>query len=90
MYECAQNRVHKSRRGYAFVIQDVRGRADSDGILESFQNEREDADDLFNWIACQEWCDGNIGMWGASYLGYTATSAATSGNPHLKNCHQRG
>lgn len=75
---------HWVTRGYAFVIQDVRGRSDSDGVLEPFQNEREDADDLFNWIAEQEWCDGNIGMWGASYLGYTTTAAATSGNPHLK------
>ncbi|MDR1641926.1 MAG: CocE/NonD family hydrolase, partial [Clostridiales bacterium] len=71
-------------RGYAFVIQDVRGRSDSDGILEPFQNERDDASDLFDWIAAQEWSDGNIGMWGASYLGFTTTSAATSGNPHLK------
>ena len=66
------------------MIQDVRGRSDSDGTLEAFQHEREDADDLFNWIAAQPWSDGNIGMWGASYLGYTTTSACTSGNPHLK------
>ncbi len=75
---------HWVARGYALVVQDVRGRSDSDGILEPFQHEREDADALFNWIAAQSWCDGNIGMWGASYLGYTTTSAATSGNPHLK------
>lgn len=75
---------HWVARGYAFVIQDVRGRSDSDGILEPFQNEREDADDLFNWIAAQPWSDGNIGMWGASYLGYTTTSACTTGNSHLK------
>ncbi|MDR7316102.1 CocE/NonD family hydrolase [Brevibacillus nitrificans] len=75
---------HWTARGYAFVIQDVRGRSDSDGELEPFQHEREDTDDLFNWIVQQEWSDGNIGMWGASYLGYTTTAAATSGNPHLK------
>ena len=75
---------HWVARGYAFVIQDVRGRSDSDGILEPFQHEREDADDLFNWIADQPWSDGNIGMWGASYLGYTTTAACTAGNPHLK------
>lgn len=28
--------------------------------------------------------DGNIGMWGASYLGYTTTAAATSGHPNLE------
>jgi len=75
---------HWTARGYALVVQDVRGRSDSDGILEPFQNEREDASDLFDWIAAQDWSDGNIGMWGASYLGYTTTAAATSGNVHLK------
>lgn len=75
---------HWVTRGYAFVIQDVRGRSDSDDTLEPFQHEREDADDLFDWIAAQPWSDGQVGMWGASYLGYTTTSACTSGNPHLK------
>lgn len=76
--------THWVNRGYAFVIQDVRGRSDSDGELVPFYHEREDAFDLFSWIAAQEWSDGNIGMWGASYLGYTTTAAATSGHPNLK------
>ena len=75
---------HWVTRGYALVVQDVRGRSDSDGPLEPFQNERTDACDLFEWMAKQPWCDGNIGMWGASYLGYTTTAAATSRNPYLK------
>ncbi len=76
--------THWVNRGYAFVIQDVRGRSDSDGELVPFYHERDDAYDLFSWIAEQEWSDGNIGMWGASYLGYTTTAAATSGHPNLK------
>lgn len=76
--------THWVNRGYAFVVQDVRGRSDSDGELVPFYYEREDAYDLFSWIAAQEWSDGNIGMWGASYLGYTTTAAATSGHPNLK------
>lgn len=76
--------THWVNRGYAFVIQDVRGRSDSDGELVPFYYERDDAYDLFSWIAAQEWSDGNIGMWGASYLGYTTTAAATSGHPNLK------
>ncbi len=76
--------THWVNRGYAFVIQDVRGRSDSDGELVPFYHEREDARDLFDWIAAQEWSDGNIGMWGASYLGYTTTAAATTGHPNLK------
>ncbi len=80
MYRC----THWVNRGYAFVIQDVRGRSDSDGELVPFYYERNDAYDLFDWIVSQEWSDGNIGMWGASYLGYTTTAAATSGHPNLK------
>lgn len=76
--------THWVNRGYAFVIQDVRGRSDSDGELVPFYYERDDAYDLFSWIAEQPWSDGNIGMWGASYLGYTTTAAATSGHPNLK------
>lgn len=76
--------THWVNRGYAFVIQDVRGRSDSDGELVPFYHEREDARDLFDWIAAQEWSDGSIGMWGASYLGYTTTAAATAGHPNLK------
>ena len=76
--------THWVNRGYAFVIQDVRGRSDSDGDLVPFYYERDDAYDLFDWIAAQEWSDGNIGMWGASYLGYTTTAAATSGHPNLR------
>lgn len=75
--------THWVNRGYAFVIQDVRGRSDSDGELVPFYYERDDAHDLFSWIAEQEWSDGKIGMWGASYLGYTTTAAATSGHPNL-------
>lgn len=76
--------MHWVNRGYALVVQDVRGRSDSDGDLIVFSHERDDASDLFDWIVEQDWSDGNIGMWGASYLGYTTTAAATSGNPHLK------
>ncbi|MDD5708745.1 MAG: CocE/NonD family hydrolase, partial [Kiritimatiellae bacterium] len=76
--------THWVYRGYALVIQDVRGRSDSDGELVPFYYERDDAYDLFDWIIEQPWSDGNIGMWGASYLGYTTTAAATSGHPNLK------
>lgn len=75
---------HWVNRGYAVVIQDVRGRTNSEGDLIVFSHERDDAYDLFDWIIDQEWSDGHIGMWGASYLGYTTTTAATSGHPNLK------
>jgi len=72
------------RRGYAVVIQDVRGREDSEGEWLPSYCETEDGDDTLNWIAAQEWSDGNVGMTGGSYLGYVQWAAMASGNPHLK------
>ncbi|OCT15841.1 hypothetical protein A8709_09435 [Paenibacillus pectinilyticus] len=73
-----------ANKGYAVVNQDVRGRADSEGELVPFYYERDDSSDTIDWIVAQEWSDGNVGMWGASYLGYVVTAAATSGHPNLK------
>ena len=71
-------------KGYAVVNQDVRGRADSEGELVPFYYERDDGSDTIDWIIKQDWSDGNVGMWGASYLGYVVAAAATSGHPNLK------
>jgi putative CocE/NonD family hydrolase len=73
-----------ANRGYAVVVQDVRGRSDSEGELVPFYFERDDGSDTIDWIAAQGWSNGDVGMWGASYLGYVVVAAATSGNPHLK------
>lgn len=72
------------QRGYAVVIQDVRGREDSTGKWMPQYYEIEDGDDALNWIAAQSWSDGSVGMTGGSYLGYVQWAAAASGNPHLK------
>ena len=63
-------------RGYAHVAQDVRGRGDSGGAWDPFQNERHDGYDTIEWLAAQPWCDGRVGMIGASYLGYVQWQAA--------------
>ncbi|MDR2759816.1 MAG: CocE/NonD family hydrolase [Spirochaetaceae bacterium] len=71
------------QRGYALVIQDVRGRDQSGGTFIPGCAETEDGDDTLNWIAVQPWSNGKIGMIGASYLGMVQWAAAASGNPHL-------
>ncbi|MFC5469254.1 CocE/NonD family hydrolase [Cohnella suwonensis] len=73
-----------TNKGYAVVNQDVRGRADSEGELVPFYYERDDSADTIDWIVTQSWSDEQVGMWGASYLGYVVTAAATSGHPNLK------
>lgn len=65
------------RRGYAYVAQDCRGRTDSKGEWDPFIHEQEDGYDAVNWIAHQPWCDGNVGMIGASYGGFVQWAAAS-------------
>lgn len=75
---------HFVSRGYAVIIQDIRGRDDSEGDFLPYYHERDDGSDTIDWITSQKWSDGNVGMWGASYLGFIVMAAATSGNPNLK------
>ncbi|MDH5975553.1 CocE/NonD family hydrolase [Vibrio splendidus] len=76
---------HYVSRGYAVVIQDVRGMYESEGgDFLPYYHERDDSSDTIDWIASQEWSDSNVGMWGASYFGYVVMAAAGSGNPNLK------
>ena len=70
--------------GYAVVIQDTRGREESEGEWEPIVNEARDGKDTLDWVSCQTWCDGNIGMIGASYLAIVQWAAAMSGHPNLK------
>ncbi len=70
--------------GYAVVVQDVRGRFESEGSFFAFVNERQDGYDTLDWLATQPWCDGNVGMFGGSYVGLTQWQAAISGHPALK------
>ena len=73
-----------ARKGYAYLVQDVRGKWRSGGEWAPFVNETHDGYDTIDWIAGQPWCDGNIGMAGESYYGYTCWAAATTGHPNLK------
>jgi putative CocE/NonD family hydrolase len=75
--------VYFARQGYAFVSQDVRGRADSDGVWEPLVNEGADGYDAIEWIAAQPWCDGKVGMMGGSYGGFVQWVAAKERPPHL-------
>jgi len=70
--------------GFAVVVQDVRGRFDSEGVFDLYYQETPDGDDTLNWVAAQPWSSGKIGMYGGSYLGIAQWRAALSGNPHLK------
>jgi putative CocE/NonD family hydrolase len=71
-------------RGYAVVVQDVRGKWKSEGEFIPFLNERVDGEETLDWVAAQPWCNGRVGMWGSSYLGFTGLSLADLRHPALK------
>jgi uncharacterized protein len=71
-------------RGYAMMIQDVRGRYESEGVFDPLRQESNDGEDTLNWIARQPWSNGKIGMTGGSYVGIVQWKAALLNNPHLK------
>lgn len=72
-----------ARRGYAFVVQDCRGRFASPGTWEPFVNESRDGYDAVEWAAAQPWSNGKVGMIGASYVGWVQWWAARERPPHL-------
>lgn len=73
-----------ARKGYACVVEDVRGKFSSGGEFDPGVNEVEDGYDTIEWVAAQAWCDGRVGCWGESYYGLTSYAAAISGHPALR------
>lgn len=62
--------------GYALATQDTRGRFNSEGEFYAFADDAKDGYDTIAWLATQSWCNGNVGMVGGSYLGFTQLAAA--------------
>jgi uncharacterized protein len=72
-------------RGYVHVIASSRGTGLSQGEYNWYDaKEQQDGADLVEWIACQPWCNGNVGMIGDSYFGRTQYLVAAQQPPHLK------
>src|SRR5436190_6438421 len=70
--------------GYDMVVEDCRGRGKSEGAWEPFRYDVEDGFDTQEWVGKQAWCNGDIGTWGGSYVGWTQWSAAPNASRHLK------
>lgn len=75
---------HAVDRGYAVVIQDVRGRYASEGEFRPYENEGRDGYDTIEWAAQQPWSNGNVGTFGLSYPGAVQWLAAVENPPHLR------
>lgn len=75
-----------AERGFVGVRLDVRGTGGSDGVNtdEYVPQEQEDGVDAVEWVAKQPWSNGNVGMFGSSYGGFTALQVAMHRPPSLK------
>jgi len=92
-----------AKRGYAVVIQDCRGRFESEGTFTPYVDDGLDGHDTLEWIAGQPWCNGKIGTSGRSYGGLFQWQLASHRSPYLtamapqvimgdyfKDCHRVG
>ena len=66
--------------GYAYVGQQARGNLEG-GM---FRTDDIDGYDCVQWISEQPWCDGNVAMYGSSFMGATQWLTAAEGHPNLK------
>lgn len=73
-----------ARRGYVVIVQDTRGRFTSEGEWVPFNNEATDGYDTVQWAAQLPYSNGSVGMYGASYFGFTQWAAAILNPPALK------
>ena len=73
--------------GLVLICQDARGVYDSEGKatirLQDPESEIRDCADSLAWIAAQPWCNGKIGMTGASGTGVGPAAAFLANNKHL-------
>jgi predicted acyl esterase len=70
-----------------YVAQDARGCYDSQGKpradLKTPGFEMNDINDTVNWIAAQPWCNGRVGLLGASGNGVSPSEGYLTKNPHI-------
>lgn len=76
-----------ARRGYVSVRVDIRGFGASEGVppeREYSEQEQVDGEQVIAWLAHQSWSNGNVGMFGISWGGFTAMQMAMRHAPGLK------
>ena len=72
------------RHGYVVVLQDTRGRYESEGTFSKYHDfDATDGFDTVEWIAALPYTAGDVGMFGTSYGAHTQADAAKMDPPHL-------
>ncbi|MCB8960652.1 MAG: CocE/NonD family hydrolase [Ardenticatenales bacterium] len=73
-----------AERGYHVLVAGTRGQFDSGGNFVPFINETADGLATVSWLRQQKWFNGQIGMWGNSYLGLVQWAIAGDAGPELQ------
>lgn len=71
-------------KGYVGFIANTRGKRLSNDPIEPYEHDGDDAYHILDWVSKQPWCNGKIGMYGGSYLGFSQWSAMKKVHPALK------
>ncbi len=71
-------------KGYVGIEANTRGKRLSPDPIEPFEHDAKDAYYIIDWISKQPWCNGKVGMFGGSYLGFAQWSAMKYLHPALK------
>ena len=72
-----------SGQRFIMVVQNTRGRFDSEGVSTSFIDDPLDGYDTVEWLAAQPWCNGKVATGGISAMGITQYAMDKTRPPHL-------
>ena len=70
--------------GYIGVIAYSRGKYLSEDAIKPYETDGTDARTVIDWISKQPWSDGQVGMMGGSYNGFTQWAASKQLHPALR------
>jgi putative CocE/NonD family hydrolase len=73
-----------AQKDYVGVVINTRGKYLSHHVIEPFEHDAQDAYEIIDWISRQPWCNGSVGMYGGSYLGFSQWSSTKKLHPALK------
>ena len=71
-------------QGFVGVVAFSRGKAGSPDLIAPYEHEVTDVNAVIDWISHQRWSDGQVGMYGGSYNGFSQWAALKHPHPALK------
>lgn len=78
-----QSALEWVKKGYAFVVQNERGRYFSEGDWDILGVPLTDGNDAFDWMAKQSWSNGKVGLLGCSSTAEWQMAVASLDHPAL-------